>query len=198
MFTLTGHTAAGGTGPTDEALIERFRSGDEGAFELLASRYLGLISSAASRYRDISPDIDDGDLVQEGLIALLYACENYDPQRGMSFKNYLIICARHRFMALKRRTERKGSVPAQNIVSIEDEDDTSFDPTVISPSELVESKEYIDQLHRIMKERLSGLEYKVAILHLSGYSYKEIADKLDISVKKVDNAHTRIRQKLSR
>lgn len=197
-FTLIEHTGNGGIAAADAELIQRFRSGDEESFEMLASRYLGLISSVASGYRGASADIDDVDLVQEGLIALLYACKTYDPLRGMSFKNYLVVCARHNFMTLRRKTGKKSSVPSENIVSIDEEDDVSVDLTSVSPTELVESKEHIDQLHQIMKERLSDLEYKVAVLHISGYSYKEIADKLSISVKKVDNAHTRIRQKLSR
>ena len=183
---------------TDEELIRRFRSGEEESFEILVSRYRGLISSIASRFRGAAPDIDTGDLVQEGLIALLHACKSYSGERGMSFKNYLMLCAKNSYLSIGRSLGRKGNVPTTNIISIEDEEGSAFDPTDSSPDELIESKEYIAHLHRVMKERLSDLEYKVAILHLSGYSYREIADKLDISLKKVDNAQTRIRQKLSR
>ena len=84
------------------------------------------------------------------------------------------------------------------MISIEDEQEAGFDPTASTPSELVETKEYIGSLHRILKDSLSELEYKVAILHLSGYTYREIAKRLDIPLKTVDNAQTRIRQKLSR
>ena len=116
----------------------------------------------------------------------------------MSFKNYLMLCVENRYRSLLRSSKRKGAVPARNIISIEDEQDTAFDPTVSSLPEMVEMKEHIGLLHRVLKERLSDLEYKVAILHLSGYTYKEIAEKLNISLKQVDNAQTRIRQKLSR
>ena len=84
------------------------------------------------------------------------------------------------------------------MISLEDDAEVAFDPTVTSLSEMVETKEYINSLHRILKNSLSNLEYKVAILHLSGYTYKEIAQRLNISLKSVDNAQTRIRQKLSR
>ena len=182
----------------DEELLNDFLSGNEAAFEQLVSRYRGLIASAAKKYRGIATDSDDADLLQEGMVALLAACRSYDGNKGASFKNYLMLCVENRYRSLLRSANRKGSVPARNMISIEEDREAAFDPTVTSLPELVESKEYIDNLHRILKDSLSDLEYKVAILHLSGYTYKEISERLNISLKSVDNAQTRIRQKLSR
>ncbi len=183
---------------SDEELLRRFRSGDDAAFEKIASRYLGLIASAAKRYRGMSPDIDDGDLIQEGMIALLSACRSYQSEGGMSFKNYSMLCIENRYISLLRHATNRRAVPSQAIISIEDEESSAVDPTSSTLPEIVETKEYIDSLHQILKDNLSDLEYNVAILHLSGYSYKEIADKLNVSFKTIDNAQTRIRQKLSR
>ena len=183
---------------SDEELIRDFLSGNDDAFDLIASRYLGLISTVAKKYRCMSADIDDNDMIQEGMLALLSACRSYDGKKGMSFKNYLMLCVGNRFRSMMRSSARRRAVPARNMISLEDEADTAFDPTETPLPELVESKEYIDSLHRVLKTSLSDLEYKVAILHLSGYTYKEIAQRLNISLKSVDNAQTRIRQKLSR
>lgn len=195
---LNDNTVKGEPRISDEELVKEFLSGKDEAFETIASRYLGLISSAAKKYRGMSPDTDDSDLVQEGLVAMLSACRSFQGDGGMSFKNYLMLCVENRYRSLLRSANRKGAVPARNIISIEDGQDAAFDPTVSSLPEMVEMKEHIGTLHRVLKERLSDLEYKVAILHLSGYAYKEIAEKLNISLKQVDNAQTRIRQKLSR
>ena len=197
-FTLNQHGAPKCAEFSDEELIGLFRSGDDAAFEAIASRYLGLISSAAAKFRGLSPDMDSADLVQEGMLALLVACRSYDPDGGSSFKNYLMLCFENRLRSIRRHASKKGNVPAHSIVSIEDGEDAACDPTLSTPDELVETKEYIDHLHRILKDRLSDLEYRVATLHLSGYSYREIADKLNTSLKTIDNAQTRIRQKLSR
>lgn len=183
---------------SDEELIQAFLSGDDEAFEMIVSRYLGLISTVARKYRGMSADIDDSDMIQEGMVALLSACRSYDANKGMSFKNYLILCVENRYRTMLRACARRRTVPARNMLSLEDEADTAVDPTEASLSEMVESKDYLDSLHRILKDSLSPLEYKVAILHLSGYSYKEIAQRLNIPLKSVDNAQTRIRQKLSR
>ena len=182
----------------DEELLKRFCSGDDEAFEKIVSRYLGLISTSAKRYRGMSPDIDSGDLIQEGMVALLSACRSYTAEGGMSFKNYLMLCVENRFRSLMRSVNRKGAVPAHNMISIEDERDDTTDPTESSMSENLETKEYISHLYDVLKDKLSDLEYRVAILHLSGCSYQEIAERLGVSVKTIDNAHTRIRQKLSR
>lgn len=183
---------------TDEELLRDFLSGNDDAFDMIASRYLGLISTAAKKYRGMAADLDDSDMIQEGMVALLSACRTYDGDKGMSFKNYLMLCVENRFRSLLRSATKKGTVPARNMISIEEDQDAAFDSTATSLPELVETKEYIGSLHRILKDSLSDLEYKVAILHLSGYTYKEIAQRLNISLKSVDNAQTRIRQKLSR
>lgn len=146
----------------------------------------------------MSPDIDSGDLVQEGMIALLSACRSYNKNGGMSFKNYSMLCIENRYISLLRHISNTRSVPSQNIISIEGEENTAVDPTSSTLPEIVETKEYIGSLHQILKDRLSDLEYHVALLHLSGYTRREIADKLDKSLKTIDNAQTRIRQKLSR
>ncbi len=182
----------------DEELLRIFLSGDDDAFDIIASRYLGLISSAAKKYRGMTTDIDDSDMIQEGMVALLSACRSYDGKRGMSFKNYLMLCVENRFRSMMRSSARRRVVPARNMISLEEDAEAAFDSTVTSLPEMVETKEYIDSLHRILKTSLSNLEYKVALLHLSGYSYKEIAQRLNIPLKSVDNAQTRIRQKLSR
>ena len=197
-YILNDNAASRAEQHSDEELLRCFLSGDDDAFDMIASRYLGLISTAAKKYRGMTTDIDDSDMLQEGMVALLSACRSFDSGRGMSFKNYLMLCVENRYRSMMRSSARRSAVPARNMISLEDDADAAFDPTVTSLPELVETKEYIGSLHRILKNSLSNLEYKVAILHLSGYTYKEIAQRLNISLKSVDNAQTRIRQKLSR
>ena len=141
---------------SDEELLNKFRAGHDDAFEMIASRYLGLISSAAKKYRGMSADTDDSDMVQEGMVALLSACRSFDAGKGMSFKNYLMLCVENRYRSMMRSSSRQSAVPARNMISIEDDRDAAFDSTVASLPELVETKEYIGSLHRILKEKLSS------------------------------------------
>ena len=48
-----------------------------------------------------------------------------------------------------------------------------------------------------IKETLSSLELKVLTLYLKGYSYNEIAKISNLNKKSIDNALTRIKNKLS-
>lgn len=183
--------------PSDEALLTRFRAGDDAGFEMIAARYMGLIRASASRYTRMLRSYDDADCSQEGLLALLSACQHYDAEKGMSFKNYLMQCVRNRYVTILRSQSSGRTIPEQYMISFEDSDEDATDPTVVSVSEEVETKEYVAHLHKILEDRLSELEYKVALLHLSGYSYKECAERLNVSLKAIDNAQTRIRNKLS-
>ena len=102
---------------SDEELIKSFLSGDDDAFEVIVSRYLGLISTVAKKYRGISSDTDDSDMIQEGMVALLSACRSYDAQKGMSFKNYLVLCVENRYRTMLRSCARQSAVPARNMIS---------------------------------------------------------------------------------
>lgn len=185
---------------SDEALLLRFRRGDDSAFEALVSRYMGLISSAAESFRTCalsSDDIDIEDFVQVGLMGLLSACKTFDEKKGKSFKNFALDCAKNRFRDMAKASSKKSAVPPDNIVSL-DGFTSLCDENEGTLAEALERKEYIRSRYREIKEKLSPFEYRVSRLYLSGYSYKECAERLKVDEKKVDNALTRIRKKLSR
>ena len=54
------------------------------------------------------------------------------------------------------------------------------------------------RLQKWLEHILTPLEKRVLFYHLSAYSYEEIAQKLEIGPKTVDNALQRIRRKLSK
>ena len=68
--------------------------------------------------------------------------------------------------------------------------------TVYQSKEDAIEKENYQQLKTIIKENLSQLERKVLKDYLQGYSYKEIATRLQISSKSIDNCLSRIKSKL--
>ena len=182
---------------SDIDLIKRIQGGDDAAFETIASRYLGLIGSVASKYRNIGNYFDNSDFVQEGLLALLYACKNFDAKQGMSLKNYILLCVESRFKSIVRKVNKKSRVPQDVLLSISDDIDQISDTTQSSPDEIFESREYIEKVRNTLKDRLSPFEYSVVSLYLSGYTYSECSKKLSVSEKSVENALSRIRKKLS-
>ena len=78
---------------SDEVLAEFSKNGDDNAFNELVIRYLKLIRFIARKYS--AQGYEQNDFVQEGLMALLYACKTFDAHGGSSFekKRYLRQCS---------------------------------------------------------------------------------------------------------
>ncbi len=185
----------------DTTLASFIRNGDSSsdiAFEIICIRYLNLISSIASKYRYCAEGYELSDFMQEGLIGLLSACKSYDESRGMSFKNYAMLCVENRFKTILRHKNSSTQVPFSNLVPIDSSLDLLEDANEMSVQEIIESKEYIKTVFKNLDKTLSELEKKVLKLYLSGYSYSQTGAALNISEKAVDNAMYRIRKKLSR
>lgn len=185
----------------DAALAAVIKSEEEGfdeAFETMCARYMGLISSVASKYHYCTLGYELSDFLQEGLIGLLSACKTYDENSSKTFKNYTMLCVENRFRSILRHVNKMASVPQKNIVPIDESLASVEDNTALTLEETLESKEYIKTVMRKIESTLSQLEKEVLSLYLSGYSYKQCATALMVSEKSVDNALCRIRKKLSK
>lgn len=172
---------------TDEQLAGCVSSTDSGeAVAEMVSRYTGLVLALAGKY---SGGADYEELVSDGLDALLSALRNFSPEKG-SFSGFASVCVGNRMKnavdRAKRRNERLEGLP-------EDEDIPDNSPT---PEELVISRESADEITRSMKSLLSPLELSCIEGVILGMPYSEIAEKLSVPVKSVDNAVTRARAKL--
>ena len=67
----------------------------------------------------------------------------------------------------------------------------------IDPAQLVVQREDTQRLDNRLREILTSLEYEVLMLYFGAYTYEEIAQRLGIRTKAVDNALQRIRRKLA-
>ena len=175
----------------DLSLLREIRAGSEQAFALLAERYAPFLERLCDQWAYSSVDRDD--LRQEGLLGLLSATQTYRPDGGASFATYARTCARHRVISAVRRSRWRDEVELPD-----DSDGSGGLPTgQAGPEQTVLEKDEEQRLYSRLKERLTPLEYEVLRGHLDGYSYQEIAERLQIACKSVDNALQRIRRKLS-
>lgn len=69
-------------------LLEKVRSGDDQAKELVVSQNLGLVWSIVHRFKNNYYDKDD--LFQIGCIGLMKAINNFDPTYGVQFSTYAV------------------------------------------------------------------------------------------------------------
>ena len=178
---------------SDDVLAEFSKNGDDNAFNELAIRYLNKIRFIARKYS--AQGYEQNDFVQEGLMALLYACKTYDAHGGSSFGNFVSLIVERRFISIFRSSQSKKAVPDAMLVRIDGigEELTDY---VATPEEQLVYKEQLGQVLKRLHALLSAREYEVLMLFASGLSYSKISNKLNISEKSVDNALQRARRKV--
>ena len=185
---------------SDEQLQALAASGENGAEDALARRYVRLVRICARPYFLIGGDSED--LLQEGMLGLLMAMREYDPGKGASFHTYAETCIRNRIQSAIRSASRKKHAPLNDGVSLDyvlsDESQSLGDQFISrSPEEQVLARETEKELISASAERLSDLEARILSLYLDGLSYQEMAAETGRDTKAIDNAVQRIRKKLA-
>lgn len=183
----------GYTCQSDEVLCVYIASGYQLAEEELVHRYTRLVRICTRPYFLVGGDSED--LIQEGMVGLLYAMRAFDPNRGSLFRSFAEACIRNRILSAIRAASRDKHTPLNQAISFPLEEG-DYSPIQINPEDLLISREaYQERLH-VLKERLSRFEHTVFHLYLQGLSYEEIATQTNRTAKAVDNAVQRIRRKV--
>ena len=178
-------------GLSDDELVRLSRSGDIGARDRLIERF---IPAARAQAHLLCGKVEADDLIQEGMIGFLSALGSYREGGPARFSTYAHACMLNGMRTAVRTAGRsKRSLPAG--VSAEPNPQELSDPFP-GPEDSAIAAEGVRQIKAVIDHKLSGLERNVVLLYLSGYGYHEIARKLEVSVKTVDNALTRVRRKL--
>ncbi len=167
--------------------ISAAAAGDQEAFRLIVHRMEPLIKAQIHACR--CDGTEDEDLAQEALMGLLAAVRTYRPDGGAAFTTYATACIRNRLLSVTRRV---GQTPRE----VPLEEDTELSDTTADPALRLQEQEAAQQLLQLMRQRLTELEYTVMLLRLSECSYDEIAARLGITKKAVDNAVQRLRRKI--
>ena len=183
------------TSLSDDVLAGYSKNGDDNAFNELVIRYLKLIRFIARKYS--AQGYEQNDFVQEGLMALLYACKTFDAHGGSSFGRYVSLLVERRFISIFRSSQSKKAVPEAMLVHIDSLEGELTD-FVCSPEEQLMDKEQLDQALKRLSALSSAREYEVLLLFASGLSYSRISSRLNISEKAVDNALQRARRKIGK
>lgn len=140
-----------------------------------------------------SAQLESEDLLQEGLMALLSAVRIFREGEGVPFRSYAYACARNRMISALRQVggdsrEELSLDSEEHRMPVSDSDD---------PARLLLQREELADLCLRLRTVLTPVEYRVLMLYLGSYSYREIARKLNIETKAVDNALQRMRRKLA-
>ena len=175
-----------------KATILKAKEGDKQAQEEVLLYYDKVIFDVASGYQNIEGYALD-DLTQEGKILLTKLVALYDENKG-PFGALLRTALNNKFrdLARKKVTPIARFVKGQTTKEDEEEEEEndivemlpSFDP---SPLDVLTRMDEMKAFYKSLQELLSKEQYEVMCLYLQNYSYKEIADKLNLPTKKVDN-----------
>ena len=189
---------------SDEDIISMIRSGNQEATEYLVKKYYPLVIRSTRTLYLIGAD--DEDLTQEGLIGLFKAIQSYIPDNDASFFTFAELCIKRQIYSAIKASNREKHTPLNSYISFysnTNENDTALIENLVAdtntnPEHIILNQEATSRINKLLSAHLSKIEQMVLPLYLDGMSYKDIAKKLDKPTKSIDNAVTRIRDKVKK
>src|SRR5512146_2031607 len=190
----------------DLQLVLKARNGDAAAMDALIRRYTGFVRLKASSYFLAGGDNDD--LLQEGLVGLYKAVRDFRTDKETSFRSFAELCVTRQIITAIKTATRFKHAPLNQYVSFShtpagqegDGECTLGDalpgPSVDEPSIMVISTEELQSLVFCLGTGLSQLEADALRLYLEGSSYEEMAERLEVDTKTIDNALQRVKRKI--
>lgn len=188
----------------DEEVLPFIHEGDRDATEYILNKYERIVHKKASGYFLMGSDRDD--VVQEGRIGLYKAIADYDATKKSSFKSFAELCITRQIITSVKSATRLKHSPLNSYVSIykpvHEEEETRpllevlHSDVTADPLERLLKEEKFNDLQAIIMKALTRLEWDVLHYYTHGYSYDEIAVKLNRPEKSIDNALQRVRRKM--
>ena len=187
---------------SDTELIEMAKGGDFDAEEYLINKYSYIVRYEIRFLYIVGAEVED--LMQEGMIGLFSAIRSYDVSSKAKFSTFATTCIRNRVNTFIKTNNREKHIPLNTYISIyageDEEDEVPIYEQLIDespgPEEEVIESERFTEMYAELDKRLSPVEGTVAKLYISGKSRAEIAEAIGKDEKSVNNALTRIRNKL--
>lgn len=187
---------------TDEEVVAAYRTGDFEAVEYICNKYRGLVSKYGKKF--FIKGGEEQDVIQEGMVGLFKAIQDYNENKQVPFKKFAEICITRQIIKAMESADRQKNQPLNSYVSFSAQEEPTNQEVVESlltnevfnpENILIDSEKTLDTFEKIV-EILSKMELQVFLYMMQGMDYHTIAQKMDKSEKKIDNAIQRIRQKV--
>lgn len=187
-------------------LLKLAKSGDSDSMGAILQYFKPKVNAICREYFLIGSDFDD--ILQEGMIGLYKAIQNYDQTKNDNFSSFASMCIHRQIQSAVKIANSKKNLPLNDYFSIniegEIESDNEKSPQIIlvTKDRVVEKvsleKEKNSEIIKSIKEVLDERQFRVLLLYLNGYSYQEISNITDIKLKTVDNTIQAIKKKLKK
>lgn len=191
---------------SDSELYSLICESDEDAKDMLFKKYKYIIDIVIKNYAlsALKYGFEYKDLYQEALVGFSDALNSFDESKNSSLKTFITLCVDRRLQNTIRKAGRIKNQVLMDSLSL-DHVYKNFDiplREIISdnrkndPLTNIAKDEDFDNLVHIIEQRLSPSEYEVYKLLIKGMTYQEIAKYLNKSVKQIDNAIQRMKNKI--
>ncbi|HJB15351.1 MAG TPA: sigma-70 family RNA polymerase sigma factor [Candidatus Blautia excrementipullorum] len=181
---------------SDEELIARLQNGEKEISDYLMEKYKEFVRKKARAVYLIGGETDD--LIQEGMIGLFKAVQDYRPEKEASFRTFAGLCIDRQLYNAIQSSNRQKHLPLNSYVSLSEAGETEDLEGRWSenPEAVVIDQERTRALAQKIRKTLSPMENKVLKYYMQGYGYVKIAELLGKKPKSIDNALQRIRGKI--
>lgn len=181
----------------DRILVDRFKNGDQSAFDEMVTRYWDRIFSMVHQLLRNQQDAEE--VTQDAFIRAHRGLVNFRGESAFSTWLYQIATnlARNRYWYWWRRKRDKSvsfdaPIGAENDLTLAD----VIPAEVESPDDITVTSEFVDRIGKGM-EKLSAKHREILVLrNIKNMSYEEIASILAISVGTVKSRIARAREML--
>lgn len=191
----------------DYELLYLISENNEEAKELFYSKYKPIIELKAKKFTKYvqSKGYDYNDLVQEGMIGLSKAIKDYSEKKDVQFITFANICIERQMFSFLRNISAGRHKVLNESLSFDTTTNTYGKPLInllddknINPeTTFIESEEKESLYNRIISI-LNETEIEIFELRAEGFSYKEIANLLNITEKSVGKHIEKIKNKISK
>ena len=176
---------------------------DSEEFKKLEEKHIKMIMKIINSFNldwgDYS--INKEDLKQEALIGLYEACENFDPKYNVKFSTFAYQIMRRRVNRAYQKMRNIYDKETYSYSKFEKDDRYETFATKEkedNPKENLKVMDICTSAYYMGGRKLSELDYSIISKRLENKTYKEIAEDLNISPKRVDNRLVRIKRRLAK
>lgn len=159
----------------DYLLIRQFKDGDHHSFKILYQKYAPKLYGFSKKYLSTSEEAEE--IVQEVFLRLWEKKENID--ESQSFSSYILQAAKHRiFNGFRKKVNERAYL---DFLIYADQSSTNFTDMVVDYREIKQKSEKAISAMPPKRQEIFRLSRE------KGLKNKEIAEKLNISIKTVEN-----------